>query len=146
MPNIKLTKSKECKINFFKLFHINSHHVITLFLQQVDQICDLGVTFESSLSFSIHMKNICGQSFKLLGFIYRNTKNFKYSNCLKVLFNSLVRSKQEYCSLIWSPHVQHQSDQIERVKNKFLKIISYKFSSCLISKLLLHLTIPLLDT
>ena len=100
------------------------------FLSHVDQLCDLRVTFESSLSFSLHIKNICGQSFKLLGFIYRNTKNFKYSNCLKVLFNSLVRSKQEYCSLIWSPHVQHQSDQIERVQNKFLKIIiSYKFTS-----------------
>ena len=44
------------------------------FLSHVDQLCDLRVTFESSLPLSLHIKNICGQSFKLLGFIYRNTK------------------------------------------------------------------------
>ena len=88
----------------------------------------MGVTFESSLSFSLHIKNICGQSFKLLDFIYRNTKNFKNSNSPKILFNSLVRSKLEYCRLIWPPRVQHQSDQIERLQNKFLKIISYNNS------------------
>ena len=81
------------------------------------------------LSFSLHIKNVCDQSFILLGFISRTIKHFKNSNCLKILFKSLIRSKLEYCIIIWSPYVLHQIDHIERIQNKFLKMLSYKFSS-----------------
>ena len=48
---------------------------------KVVHIRDLGViTFESYISFSLCIKNICNQSFKLLGFISRNTKLDAYVN------------------------------------------------------------------
>ena len=90
----------------------------------MDHTCDLVVHhFESPLSFFLHIKKVCNQSFKLFGIVFRNTKHFRYSHSFKIIFNSLVRSKVEYCSIIGSPHVQHQSDNIERVQNKFLKML-----------------------
>lgn len=71
-------------------------------LIRVNSIKDLGTYFESHLSFKINHKMIINKSFKVLGFINRNTKGFRNPLCLKTLYTSLVRSNLDFGSVIWS--------------------------------------------
>jgi hypothetical protein len=43
-----------------------------------------------------------------------------------ILFVSLVRSKLEYVSPIWSPEYKVHINAIERIQNNFLRFINYK--------------------
>ncbi|XP_061379603.1 uncharacterized protein LOC133319395 [Danaus plexippus] len=95
-------------------------------LKRLHQISDLGVTLDHKLTFIPHIDNIITNAFKVLGFIIRITKEFKKSSTKIALFNSLIRSKLEYCSVVWNPQYQTHRDRIERVQKKFLRHLAYK--------------------
>ena len=40
------------------------------------------------------------------------------------MFNSYIRSKMEYCSLIWNPHKKEDIDRIERIQKNFTSKIN----------------------
>ena len=42
------------------------------------------------------------------------------------LYLTLIRSRLEYCSFIWSPQCQTMKDKIERVQRKFVKFLSFQ--------------------
>ena len=60
-----------------------------------------------------------------MGFIFRNCEYFS-NNSLRNLFISLIRSKLEYCSEIWSPNYNKYIAAIEKIQMKFFKFICYK--------------------
>lgn len=74
-------------------------------LTKVNVIKDLGVHFESDLSFKLNHNLVMNKAFKILGFVSRNTQNFKNIICLKTLYYSLVRSSLEFGSLVWSQNL-----------------------------------------
>lgn len=90
-------------------------------LEKVNEFKDLGVIFDSRLSFNSYIEIVIGEAFKVLGFVIRNSKDFNNVLVLKILFNSLVRSKLEYASIIWAPYYVHYKLKIERVQRRFLK-------------------------
>ncbi|XP_022162460.1 uncharacterized protein LOC111028218 [Myzus persicae] len=102
-------------------YSLRNHH-----LHRVNEFCDLGVIFESDLTFNHHIQHIINNSSSILGFITRNCKDFNNHNTLKILFMSLVRSKLEYNSTVWSPYLNTQIQCIENVQNRFLRFMSYK--------------------
>ena len=55
-------------------------------LIRVNLINDLGIYLESDLSFKYNHKMIINKSFKTLGLINRNTKDFRNPLCLKTLY------------------------------------------------------------
>ena len=61
----------------------------------------------------------------MLGFINRNTKEFKNPICLKTLYMSLVRSNLEFGSLIWFCNYSKYINDLDNVQYKFLKRIAY---------------------
>ncbi|XP_008183867.1 uncharacterized protein LOC103309652 [Acyrthosiphon pisum] len=61
-------------------------------ITRTTSIRDLGIVIDYNLSFTTHINTITKKSFKMLGFINRNTVNFKNINALKTLFFALVRS------------------------------------------------------
>lgn len=56
-------------------------------------------------------------------FICRNTKEFTCIPCIKILFYTLVRSKLEYCCVIWSPHYEFYMNVLGNVLQKLAKYL-----------------------
>jgi len=52
----------------------------------------------------------------MLGFITRNTKDFRNSICLKKSYTSLVRSNLEFDSLIWSHNYSTYSNELNNIQ------------------------------
>lgn len=91
----------------------------------MNNITDLGVIFDSKLLFNDHLVHIINKSFRNLGFIFRNMKQFKSMKTLILLYNSFVRSKLDYCSIIWCPYYVKYIQAIENVQKKFIKYSNY---------------------
>uniref|UniRef100_A0A8D8YU09 Reverse transcriptase domain-containing protein n=1 Tax=Cacopsylla melanoneura TaxID=428564 RepID=A0A8D8YU09_9HEMI len=90
---------------------------------------DLGVLFDSKLSFIPHMDAICSKATKMLGFISRSTKDFPDFLSFKILYCSLVRGVLEFASCIWNPSYNFHSGRIERIQHKALRTLSFKMKT-----------------
>lgn len=90
-------------------------------LQRVNDTTDLGIKFDVKLSFSHHMEDIVSKSYRNLGFILRNCRQFQSKRTLLILFNSFVRSKLEYCSIVWNPYYVKYIQAVENIQKKFIK-------------------------
>ena len=95
-------------------------------LVRVENTRDLGVSFDSKLSFNAHIDKIISEATQMLGFILRNCKSFTNAEALKSLYVALVRSKLEYNSLIWSPIYNKYTLALEQVQRKFLKYLAFR--------------------
>ncbi|XP_045540848.1 uncharacterized protein LOC123722602 [Papilio machaon] len=105
------------------------HHPYVLdtsLVPRVSHVRDLGVEMVEELNFRNHIANICRKSFRNLGFIIRQCKNFENALVIKVLYNALVRSHLETSSSIWSPHEKKYTLMVERIQNKFTRFLYYK--------------------
>lgn len=60
----------------------------------------------------------------MLGFVIRNSREFK-SGTKILLYNSLVRSTLDYCSVVFRPHYADHILRIERVQKRFLWHLAY---------------------
>lgn len=79
---------------------IASYQINGRALTRRESVRDLGVTFVKNLTFVTHISCVREKALKMLGFIYRNTKEFSSVATLKVLYYAYVRSVLEYCSII----------------------------------------------
>lgn len=91
-----------------------------------DSMKDLGILFDSKLTFSEHISTICLSASRLLGFVIRSARNFNNINTITTLYYALVRSKLEYASVVWYPFYTYQQLSIERIQKRFLKYIVFK--------------------
>lgn len=80
-----------------------NYTLATALLQRPSTFRDLGVTFDKELSFAAHIDQVTSDSFKMLGWLIRCSKDFSNVNTLKILYFAFVRSKIKYCSLVWNP-------------------------------------------
>lgn len=132
-----------CKLNFLRInipkcrvitFHkcLNplqlDYRINSTTIDRVSSVNDLGVIFDKDLSFNCHIDNIILKGLRMLGFIRRNTKHITDTKALTCLYNSLVRSILEYCSVIWSPNYDCHIARLEKVQNIFLKYLLLKFN------------------
>ena len=95
-------------------------------LTHVSEISDLGVRFTSLLNFSNHYRNVAKDAARMLGFVMRNTADFRNLSSLKLLYFSLVRSRLEYASTIWSPQHSKYIYLLEKIQHRFLRYAAYK--------------------
>ena len=92
----------------------------------MDSIKDLGVYFDESFTFSIHMQHTFSKAYSALGFLIRSSKDFKDINTIITLYRSNVLLILSYASQIWTPPYANGINQIEKVQCKFLKYASFK--------------------
>ena len=97
-------------------------------LERSVTIKDLGVIFDQKFTFSNHVAQVTSSALKMLGFIVRNCHLFSNEFALKTLYYSYVRSKLEYCSIVWYPHYTCHKNAIENVQRRFLKFLSLKIN------------------
>lgn len=103
-----------------------SYNIDGISLQRQTIVKDLGIYFDSELTFAKHILARTSEAIRMLGFIIRNCKQFNNLQALKLLYYSYVRSKLEYGSIIWSPYYQIHSNNVEQVQRKFLKFLLFK--------------------
>ncbi len=99
-------------------------------IPSVDCVRDLGVHLDSKLSFGQHIEIICKTANRTANLILRSFASKRPSFMMR-LFNTFVRSKLEYASQIWNPHLIRLIDRLERIQRQFtrrlpgLKDVSY---------------------
>jgi hypothetical protein len=89
-------------------------------LRNVASTPDLGVIFDSKLSFSQHCNSVANNGFKRAHMLLRcfYTRDRKL---LMKLFNTFVLPVLEYNSPVWSPHLAKDIAILERVQKFFTK-------------------------
>ncbi len=79
-------------------FHLSPYHH-----RKNGIVWDLGILIDRTVTFKEHTAQTIRKSRRMLGFIIRNSVNFKNTRTLEVLYYSLVRSNLELGALVWNP-------------------------------------------
>ena len=85
-------------------------------IDNVNNLKDLGRIMSSNCSFEQHIIELCKRCTGLCGWILRNI-------IMITLFKSLVLSRFDYGSQLWSPTKIHQIIMIEKIQKAFTKHI-----------------------
>lgn len=123
--------TKKCVVVHFnrnKVFFPREYTIRSENLSKVNCIRDLGVTMDTKLRFNAHIDDIVSKAYKTLGFVLRNCKEFKRPQTKILLFNALVRSGLEYCSVVWNPHYDVYVKKLERVQKIFLWHLTFSLN------------------
>lgn len=105
LNNLYLNISK-CKIMTFskkRTPYLHNYFFNNSKFNRVYRNKDLGVLFDTSLTFNFHYISMQNKASSFLGFINRSCKYFKNSTALKALCCSYARSVLDYNSIVWSP-------------------------------------------
>ncbi|CAL4209014.1 unnamed protein product [Meganyctiphanes norvegica] len=79
---------------------------------------DLGVIANNDLLFREHIDNIVTSSKVMSGILLRTFSTREEVPMMR-MFNSYIKSKLEYCSLVWSPCHQNEINKLERIQKNF---------------------------
>lgn len=119
----------KCKVVTYSRKQLNLTYEYTIdgnTLVRESTIKDLGVIFDSQMTFIQHINTKTTEAVRMLGFIIRNCLSFTNAAALKILYASYVRSKLEYAALIWNPHYYCHKYALESVQRRFLKFLYFK--------------------
>jgi hypothetical protein len=100
--------------NKFSTYNISN----TINLYPSSYVKDLGVFIQSDLCWDIHIKNITTTARQVCAWIL-SVFYTRDQQTLLVLFNSLVRSKLEYCNVIWNPYLIKDIVKIESIQRSY---------------------------
>ncbi|XP_045449447.1 uncharacterized protein LOC123658011 [Melitaea cinxia] len=83
---------------------------------------------DSKLKFKENVDTVVNQASRMLGFLKRNTKGFLDQETKIILFNSLVRSRLEFASVVWNPQYTTHSQRIESIQRSFTRHMAFHSS------------------
>ena len=81
----------------------------------IEEEKDLGVVFDSSLTFSKHLGTIANKATKIVGVI-RRSFDYMGEQMFKTLYKSMVLPHLEYANTMWSPFLKRDIDMLEKVQ------------------------------
>ena len=85
---------------------------------------DLGVIFDDTLKFDLHIDSIVKKANSIIGLIKRNFTFIDKDIFLK-LYKALIRPHLEYGQLIWFPRLIRQSKKLEDVQRRATKLVPH---------------------
>ena len=91
-------------------------------LSNVSFISDLGVTFNSNLSFKLHISTIITKALQRVGVFFRGF-NSRRLDFVRKTFVTYIRPLLKYNSIVWNPAHKYLIDKIESVQRQFTKRI-----------------------
>lgn len=118
----------KCKIVSFsrceQMIHHSYNMLSTTTLARLTECRDLGVTFQSSLTFAGHIAATVKSATKTLGYILRNCLGFSDPEVLLTSYSALVGVRLEYGSIVWFSVCEKYIQEVEKVQRKLLKFVS----------------------
>jgi hypothetical protein len=118
-----VTKCKILKVTRSINPYLFNYNINGTLLESVNEIRDLGVIIDKTVSWNSHVKDIVAKANRIMGLIKR-TVGFNVSYVVKYqLYNSLVRSKLEYCTQVWGGLSKSNMVKIERVQRRATRYI-----------------------
>ena len=107
-----------------KEFHNNTQYYsdIGTVITPKDQIKDLGVILSRNCTFKVQIDDIISTTNKLCAWILRTFRT-RTSKLMILLWKSLVLSKLDYCSQLWSPSAKGDIQKLEMVQRSFIRKI-----------------------
>lgn len=94
-------------------------------IQMVDNVNTLGVIFSNSMLWGTQVEQVATKTARVLGIIYR--KNYLFSlKTMLIIYHSLFMSYVHYCFMVWGDTAQRNIEKLNRLQNRFLKIIAKK--------------------
>jgi hypothetical protein len=91
-------------------------------ISPTDSCRNLGVIFDSDLSFKKHISNVCRTSFYQIRQL-RQIRSSLDINSTKILANSLVSSKLDYCNSLYYNLPQSSINRLQRVQNALARVV-----------------------
>ena len=92
-------------------------------IKKGNSVKDLGIICNSKLSFKEHIQSVVVASRRMSGMILR-TFHSREPEIMMKLFSTYLRSKMEYCCSIWSPSMQNEINELERIQKSFTSKIN----------------------
>ena len=92
-------------------------------IKVVEHATDLGVIMSSNGTFRQHVRNVISTANQLCGWVLRTFRTRQKLPML-MLWNSLIRSKLEYCCQLWCPSNTGDVQGIEQVQRSFIRKIA----------------------
>ena len=145
-------KSNEMKVNVDKFQMIlfdkrgsNSDDFITsdnCTITNQQSVKLLGVTFDYSLTFDVHITEICRKPGRKLNVLSRLSKSLDIESKL-ILLHSFVLSHFQYCSVVWHFCSKENMNKIENIQKQALRYVFNDYQSSY-SELRSKTSLPLL--
>ena len=114
---------EKCKIIHYGRDNITANYKMynnTVFSEETEK--DLGILFDCNLKFSAHVRTIVAKANSRVGLLRRNFSNLSPPIFLP-LYKALIRPLLEYGSVVWSPILKGDQDQIEKVQQRATKLV-----------------------
>ena len=99
-------------------YYVDENNSTTLSCTETEK--DLGVLFDSTLTFDVHIQSTINKANKFIGIIFRS---FSYMDIsmFASLYKSIIRPILEYGNRIWNPVFKRQSVVLENVQRRATK-------------------------
>merc|ERR1711874_836158 len=88
-----------------------------------DTVKDLGVYSTNDMMFREHMNKIINSSKVVMGMLLRTFSTREKEPMLR-MFNTYIKSKMEYCCIVWSPVSQKWIYELEKIQKTFTSKIN----------------------
>lgn len=121
--SLNITKCQSLSVYRILTPVIYQYKISEISLSSVTEVKDLGVIFDTKLSFSLHIDYVVAKASSMLGFVKRSCAVFSSPYALKSVYMSLVRPFLEYCSIIWCPTYVTSINRLERVQKSFTRFV-----------------------
>jgi hypothetical protein len=125
---MEINAKKSCVLSFYRKKNpiVFNYTLDGDVLPRSQSIKDLGVIFTCSLTPNSHIDHICARASKLLGLLFRISKENFSERALTMLYISLIRQIMEYACTVWSPYQSTLVDQLQSIQRRFVRLIGVK--------------------